>query len=322
MPDGPHRPIDPQRVRTYPLRERRHRVRVSAFGRPVSAEAPLREFLDGLGDFLGARALRELARAIVEARRRGRPVVWALGGHVIKVGLAPVLGQLIERGTISALALNGAAAIHDWEIAAIGETSEDVGAGLERGRFGLVEETGAEFAAAAAEACGRGESLGAALGRRIVERALPHAGQSLLAAAWRKGIDVTVHVAIGCDTVHQHPAADGAALGRAALADFRRLVALVCELGGGVWVNCGSAVQMPEVFLKALANARNLGGAAAPFCTADLDMQRHYRTEWNVLRRPTASGGKSFALTGHHEIQVPLLAAAILAEEAGRGRAL
>jgi hypothetical protein len=315
MGDRPHDPIDPRAVRTHPLGQRAHRVRVEAFGRPVEADATLADFLDGLGDVLAVRELRGLARAIVDARRAGRPVVWALGGHVVKVGLAPLLIRLVERGTITGLVLNGAAAIHDWEIAAVGGTSEDVAASLGDGRFGLVEETGAEFAAAARQAAEQASGLGPALGERIERARLPHRALSLLAAARRARIDLTVHVAIGCDTVHQHPAADGAALGAATLADFHRLVALVGDLTGGVWVNCGSAVQLPEVFLKALATARNLGRAAPPFVTADLDMQRHYRTEQNVLRRPVEEGGTSFRLIGHHEINVPLVAAAVLAAE-------
>jgi len=315
MGQGPHEPIDPRKVRTFPLRERTHRVSVERFGRPPDPAQTLGDFLDGLGDVLAVRQLRGLARAIVAARAANRPVVWALGGHVAKVGLAPVLIRLIERGSITALALNGSAAIHDWEIAAIGATSEDVQAGLVDGRFGLVEETGAEFAAACREAATTEEGLGRALARRVESAALPHRASSLLGAAWRAGIDVTVHVAIGCDTVHQHPDVDGGALGMATLVDFRRLVAVVGDLTGGVWINCGSAVQMPEVFLKALATARNLGLAVAPFVTADLDMQRHYRTDQNVLLRPVQEGGSSYRLIGHHEINVPLLAAAILAED-------
>jgi hypothetical protein len=311
----PYRPIDLERIKTYPLAERGHRVRVEGFARPVASAGSLASFLDGLSDYLGARTLRELARTIVAARRAHRPVVWALGGHVVKVGLSPVLIELMEGGTLTGLALNGAAAIHDWEIAAIGATSEDVEEGLDRGRFGLAEETGAEFDAAAREARDRSQGLGESLGRRILESARPHREVSLLAAARRLGLAATVHVAIGSDTVHQHPRADGAAIGAAALTDFRRLVAVVGELSGGVWVNCGSAVQLPEVFLKALAVARNLGLPEGPFSTANLDMQRHYRTEQNVLRRPTRGGGAAFSLLGHHEINVPLLAAAIQLEQ-------
>ena len=311
----PYRPVDPQRIKTYPLAERAHRVKLEDFARPVEARGSLATFLDGLSHYLGARTLRALARTIAAARHAQRPVIWALGGHVVKVGLSPVLIDLMERGTLTGLVLNGAAAIHDWEIAAIGATSENVEQELDRGRFGLAEETGAEFDAAAREARDRSEGLGETLGRRILESGRPYGEASLLAAASRLGLPTTVHVAIGSDTVHQHPRADGAAIGAAALTDFRRLVTLVGELSGGVWINCGSAVQLPEVFLKALATARNLGRPAGPFNTANLDMQRHYRTEHNVLRRPVRAGGAAFDLLGHHEINVPLLAAAIQLEQ-------
>ena len=237
-------------------------------------------------------------------------MVWASGAHAVKLGLAPVLIRLLERGWISAVVLNGAAAIHDWEIAAIGATSEMVEDGLADGRFGMARETGDEINAAAKVASRSGRGLGEVLGRRILDGALPHAESSLLGACSRLGRPVTVHVAIGCDVVHAHPQAEGAAIGEATFTDFRRLVSLVGGLSGGVWINCGSAVQLPEVFLKALSAARNLGHRVEDLSTANLDMVRHYRTEQNVLRRPNP-GGEAFNLIGHHEINVPLLAAAI-----------
>lgn len=312
-------PADLSRVRTYPLSERRNKVRISDFAKPVDAESSLDAFLDGLPDVLGAATLRGLARAIASAADAGRMVVWAIGAHVIKVGLSPVLIRMMERGEIGALVLNGAGAIHDWEIAAIGETSEDVAQALHLGRFGMAEETGREMSEAAVEAAERGEGLGETIGRRILESRRPYATASLLARAFDLGIPATVHVAIGSDIVHQHPAADGAAIGAATYTDFRRLVSIASRLSGGAWINCGSAVQLPEVFLKALSVAENLGGRPAGLVTANLDMIRHYRTEENVLRRPTIGEGRAFALVGHHEIQVPLLAAAIAIERRRRG---
>jgi hypothetical protein len=317
MPDNIE-PADLTRVTTYPLAERANKVRVDEFARPVVASSSLGDFLDGLPEILAAKVLRELAAAVVQSREAGRSVVVALGAHVIKVGLAPVLIRMMEEGTITALALNGAGAIHDWEIAAIGATSEDVGRVLHQGRFGMAEETGRALNDAAREAASRGEGFGAALGRRIVEAKQPHRAMSLLARAHELDVPATVHVAIGSDIVHQHPSADGGAIGAATFTDFRRLVTIVSELSGGVWLNLGSAVQLPEVFLKALSIAENLSSDVGGFATANLDMIRHYRTDENVLRRPTLGKGKSFALTGHHEINVPLLAAAIGLERARR----
>jgi hypothetical protein len=234
-----------------------------------------------------------------------------MGAHVIKVGLGPLVVQLMEEGTVTALALNGAGAIHDWEVAAVGATSEDVPAVLHHGRFGMAAETGEALNGAAAEAASSGAGFGETLGRRMVEGDLPHRGVSVLARAFERGIPATVHVALGSDIVHQHPSADGAAIGQATFTDFRRLVTVVSRLSGGVWINCGSAVQLPETFLKALSVAENLGHAIQGFATANLDMIRHYRTEENVLRRPTQGKGRSFSLTGQHEILLPLLAAAI-----------
>ncbi len=304
-------PADLREVRTYPIANRKNKVSIADLGRPVEPDAPLGAFLDALPKLLGAEALRALALEIARARKGGRTVGWAIGAHVIKVGLAPVLIRMMEEGMLTALALNGAGAIHDWELAAMGATSEDVAESLASGRFGMAEETGRALNDAAREAAVRGEGFGETIGRKIVEEDRPHRAFSVLARAWELGIPCTVHVAIGSDIVHQHPSADGAAIGSATFTDFRRLVTVVAGLTGGVWVNCGSAVQLPETFLKALSVAANLGHDVADFATANLDMLRHYRTEENVLRRPTSGRGRAYALTGHHEIQVPLLAAAI-----------
>jgi hypothetical protein len=304
------------RVRTYPLAERENKVNVGQFARPVDFGGSLESFLDGLPAILAADSLRGLAASIVEARLTGKPVAFALGAHVIKCGLAPVFTTLMEDTTITSIAITGAGAIHDWEIAAIGATSEDVSAGLYNGKFGMADETGRELNEAAREAAKNEAGFGETLGRRISTSKLPHRDKSLLAQAWENGVHVTVHVAVGSDIVHQHPTADGAAIGAASLTDFRKLVTIVSGLSRGVWINCGSAVQLPEVFLKALSVAENLGFGVDGFTTADLDMIRHYRTEENVLRRPTRGEGKAFAITGHHEINIPLLAAAIGIERA------
>ena len=314
----PVAPADLSRVTTYPLASRSNKVRVDEFARPVAASSSLGDFLDGLPDVLAVKVLRELAAAIVQARAEGRPVVVAAGAHVVKVGLAPVLIGMMKEGTISALALTGAGAIHDWEIAAIGATSEDVGRGLHEGRYGMADETGRALNDAAREAAASGAGFGEVLGRRILEAALPHRASSLIASAYALGLPATVHVAIGSDNVHQHPSADGAAIGAATFTDFRKLVTTVSSLSGGVWINLGSAVQLPEVFMKALSIAENLGCELSGFATANLDMIRHYRTDENVLRRPTFGTGRSFSLTGHHEINVPLLAAAVGLERARR----
>jgi hypothetical protein len=311
-------PADLSRVTTYPLASRSNKVRVDEFGRPVLASSSLGDFLDGLPDVLAVKVLRELAASIVQARAEDHPVVIAAGAHVVKVGLAPVLISMMEEGMISALALTGAGAIHDWEIACIGATSEDVGRGLHEGRYGMADETGRALNDAAREAALAGTGLGEALGRRIVASALPHRAVSLLARAHTLQIPVTVHVAIGSDIVHQHPSADGATIGAASFTDFRKLVTIVSSLAGGVWINVGSAVQLPEVFLKAVSIAGNLGHELSGFATANLDMIRHYRTDENVLKRPTLGRGRSFALTGHHELNVPLLAAAVVLERARR----
>ena len=278
------------------------------------------DLLDALPDVLAVRHLRALARAIAVARRGGRPTLWGLGGHVVKVGLAPVLLDLADRGHVQGFVLNGASAIHDAEMALGGSTSEDVAAGLFDGRYGTADETGRLFAAAAARAVQDGLGLGTALGRLLLERGAPHADRSLLCGAARRGLPVTVHVAIGTDTVHMHPACDGAALGAATHRDFLRLATLVSGLDEGVYVNLGSAVVLPEVFMKAVAIAHNAraaeAGPDAPplrITTGNLDMLRHYRPRVNVLERPAVRGHE---VTGPHEILVPLLRLAILAADA------
>jgi hypothetical protein len=303
-------PFDLSRFRTKPLSGRAHVVEVERFGRPVETSDTLAAFLDGLPRFLGASALLDLAAAVAKARRGGRPVLWGLGGHVVKVGLSPLLLDLLRRGFAQAFVMNGAAAIHDAEVALHGSTSEDVGAGLLEGDYGTSEDTGRLFADAAALAAREGKGFGEALGDRLLAARPRHAALSLLCGAREAGVPVTVHVAIGTDTVHMHPACDGAALGAATHGDFRRLATLVDGADGGVYVNVGSAVVLPEVFLKAVAVVHNAGGGRrVRLTTGNLDFLRHYRPKVNVLERPAEKG---YDVAGHHELTVPLLRAAIL----------
>ena len=290
------------------------RVTVTEFARPMDPTVA-RAALDTMPDQLASRALRELVQRTAAARRAGRPVVVMCGGHVVKVGVSPCLIALLEAGGITHLALNGAAALHDVEIARVGRTSEDVEAHLHAGTFGMVDETGDFMNGAMVEGNARNEGLGECWGRALLEARAPHAAVSLLAAAYRKRVPATVHVAIGTDTIHHHPGCDGAALGESTLRDFRILAATLAEARDAVVLNLGSAVLLPEVFLKALAVARNLGAELTGLTTANFDQIQHYRPRVNVVERPTrAEGARGFAITGHHEILVPLFAAAVLAE--------
>jgi len=309
-----HKPLDFSGVSTYPIATRKNKMNVrDDFARPVRPGMTVSELLAAMPDQLGSQALNRVIDAIVAAREKGKPVVMAMGGHVIKCGLQPVLKALIEADVITAVALNGAGSIHDFEIALIGATSEDVGAVLHAGTFGMAEETGAEINAALKKGVAEGLGHGESLGRMILERELPYRDQSLMAACVQKGIPVTVHVAIGTDITHQHPSADGAVLGAASFTDFRILTSVVSELGdGGVYLNIGSAVLLPEVFLKALSIAQNLGHHVDHFTTANFDMQQHYRPLTNVVRRPTSGDSRGYTVTGHHEIMIPLLAAGVL----------
>lgn len=308
------KPLDLSRLATIPLRERGGKVRVCDFASPPRPACRPGDWLDGLPRILAADSLRLLVAALEEARRKGKPIVWGLGGHVIKCGLAPVLLDLARRGFATAFALNGAAAIHDFEIALSGATSEDVEAVLPGGRFGTAEETGREMNRAIVEGVRDGLGAGEALCRHLDGVAAPElAPYSLLVGSWRAAVPVTVHVAIGADTPHTHPAFDPAALGAATHQDFRLFCSLAAELdGGGVYVNVGSAVILPEVFLKAVSVVRNLGHALREFTTVNLDFLQHYRPRVNVLGRPHAqAGGQGIALTGHHELMIPLLAAVL-----------
>jgi hypothetical protein len=302
--------VDVSKIKTYPFAERRNLVRVGDFRRPPEDPAAVAPFLASLPDVLGARDLLALARAVVRARRAGRGVIFALGGHVAKTGAGLHLIPLVREGLITHLAVNGAFLVHDYELGRFGATSEDVAANLPEGRFGLVEETGAELNRLVAAAAERGEGPALLAGAAVVERG-DYADASLLAAAARAAVAVTLHVSLGADVVHQHPAADGRAWGEAGLADFRRLALALKSLdGGGVFANVGSAVLLPEVFVKALNLIRHLQPPVKNFTAANLDMIQHYRPRQNVLARPTAGEGEALAITGHHEIMVPLLSAA------------
>jgi len=295
-----------------PLAERPSLVNVDAFV-DASTLAPTDvDPLASVPDILAGRALRELSAQIVRAAREGRPVLAMMGGHVIKTGVSPCIGALVDAGVVSALAGNGSVAIHDAEIALVGHTSELVEAGLPDGRFGVAEETARLVNGAAADAREASEGFGEALGRRLAEQKAPHADRSLLVAAHRKGVPFTIHVALGADVVHQHPSCDGAAVGAATHRDFRILAAVLREAEGAVVLNLGSAVILPEVFMKALNVARHLGHPSPNLVTANFDFIQHYRPRQNVLARPTSDGGASYALTGHHEVLIPLLTSAVL----------
>jgi hypothetical protein len=306
-------PLDFEGLRTYSLADRRSKVGLSDFARPHAAGGTVAQLLDSLPRILAAQSLRALCADVLRARERGKPIVWGLGAHVLKCGLSPVLLDLMERGLVTGLALNGAGIVHDFELAVAGQTSEDVEAGLGEGQFGMARETGEQVNRAIVEGDRDGLGLGASVGRHLEQTQPPHVAISLLAAAWRRGLPATVHVAVGTDIVHMHPACDPAALGRATHLDFRVFAGQVARLGGGgVYLNVGSAVLLPEVFLKAVTAARNLGHDLTDFATANLDFIQSYRPNTNVVQRPTQGVGRGYSLTGHHEILVPLLAAALV----------
>ena len=307
------RNIDWAKISTYSITTRDNKVNVAEhFAKPSSAGLTISGLLEAMPNLLGADQLRGVVDAVVAARRSDRPVVLAMGGHVIKCGLQPVLKSLIEAKVITAVAMNGSAAIHDFEVSLIGATSEDVGAVLHSGDFGFSEETGGGMNRALKAALPAGRGFGGAIGRYIIDNNHPYKDYSLLATCVDNGIPVTVHVAIGTDIIHQHPEFDGAITGEMSARDFRLLTSVVADLSGGVWLNVGSAVLLPEVFLKALSIAQNLGCHVENFSTANFDMIQHYRPLQNVVKRPTSGGGRGYTITGHHEVNIPLLAAAII----------
>ncbi len=304
-------------IRTVPVARRPNKVRAEEFAHPPGDERSFRAFLDALPDVLVARDFKRVVHAIAEAKRRERGVVLMLGGHVVKTGLAPLLIDLMRRGIATHVAMNGSAAIHDYEIARFGATSEDVAAGLANGTFGMADETGRGMNEAFIHGRERGMGMGEALADALErEPDLAHPELSIVLNAHRLGVPATVHAAIGAEIIHQHPAADGAAVGDTSHRDFRRFAASLLRIDdGGVVLNLGSAVIMPEVFLKALTIARNLhDGRPQGFVSCDLDMQRHYRPRVNVVQRPTLQSGAGYEITGHHEIMVPLLVWAVVDE--------
>lgn len=312
-------PIEFSRIATYSLYDRPSKVTVRDFAKPLTDEQArdAAALLYSLPNLLAAESLRAVVSAIIEAKAKGRAILWGFGGHVIKTGLAPVLIDLMRRGFVSGLATNGSGIIHDFEIALAGWTSEDVDSALGSGAFGMAEETGRLLNQAitrgAAEDCGIGE----AVGQFLVELNPPHGEFSLLHEAYKLRVPVTAHVTIGTDIIHIHPHADGAAIGAASYRDFKLFTSLVRELdGGGVYLNLGSAVTLPEIFLKAVTVVRNLGHSLQDFTTANFDFLQHYRPQTNVVRRPVANGaGKGYSITGHHELMIPLLAAALVGRD-------
>ena len=313
----PYEEFDVSGVRTYPLASRASKARIEDFARPVERGASFKAWFDSLPAILGAKDLRYAVQAVVDARARDGGIIWGLGAHVIKTGVSPVLIDLMRRGFVSAVALNGAGIIHDFEIALSGATSEDVDESLGPGRFGMAEETGVLLNDVIRRGAEHGQGLGQAVGAFLSDRSPPYADRSLAVTAHRLGIPMTVHVAMGTDVIHMHPSASGAEIGDTSLRDFRFFTSCVARLRGGVYLNCGSAVVLPEVFLKAVALVRNQGISLDGLVTVNVDFLRMYRPHINVVTRPVVgTGGTGISLVGHHEVLIPLLAAAMI-EAAG-----
>jgi len=308
------RPLELDKVSTYPLASRPSKVSLDDFADPIQPDSSLKDFLAGLPNILAVQSLREIAARMRRARELQRPIIWGMGGHVIKTGLAPLVIDLMKRGFVTAIAANGSVLVHDAEIAMVGSTSEDVDATLGEGVFGGADETGKLLNRAALEGAKENIGLGEATGRTLLALGPMHADYSLLCASYRARVPFTVHLTIGGDIGHFHPQADGAALGAATHTDFRLLSELVRRMdGGGVYLNIGSAVTLPEVFLKAVTLVRNLGNQLADITTANFDFIQSYRPLTNVVRRPTANGaGQGYSITGHHELTLPLLAAELI----------
>jgi hypothetical protein len=315
----PYEEFDLSDVRTYPLDSRKSKTRIEDFARPITARATFSEWFESLPAILGGQDVRRVVGAMVAARRNDAGIIWGIGAHVIKTGLSPVLIDLMRRGYVSALAMNGAGIIHDFEIAIAGATSEDVDEALGPGRFGMADETGRLLNQIIADAAKDGLGFGQAVGQYLSRANAPHGERSLVVAADQLGVPVTVHVALGTDIVHMHPQASGAAIGDVSLRDFRYFTSCVSRLRGGVYINCGSAVVLPEVFLKAVALARNRGADLEGLTTVNIDFMRMYRPQTNVVTRPVAgTSGVGISLLGHHEILIPLIAAAVIEAEEER----
>lgn len=307
-----YRPLSLRKVKRYSLRERGSKVELDQSATAIPKGAAFSEFIDSLPDILAAKDFRSVAGAIADARKKERPVILGMGAHPIKVGLSPLIIDLMKEGIITAIATNGAAIVHDFELSLAGRTSEDVAAELEDGSFGMARETGSMINRAITKGAENGAGIGSALGELITGgKQFRYRHKSIFAEAFRLSIPATVHVAIGTDIIHMHPEADGEAIGKASFHDFRVLASVVSDLDGGVFINLGSAVIMPEVFLKAINLARNLGHSARNITTVTMDFNSHYRPMTNVVHRPVTSGGRGYYLTGHHEIMFPMLAGAV-----------
>lgn len=308
-------PLELKNVKTYPLASRTSKVKLDDFARALNDEASLGEFLEGLPNVLAVQTLRKIVEQMRRARELGKPIIWGMGGHVIKTGLAPLIIDLMRRGYVSAIAANGSVLVHDAEIAMNGSTSEDVDATLSEGVFGGADETGRLLNRAAQEGAADQIGLGEAVGRSLVKMKPQHQSYSLLCAAYESKVPFTIHLTIGGDITHFHPSTDGAHLGTTTHTDFRLLAELVRRMdGGGVYLNIGSAVVLPEVFLKCVTLVRNLGHPFSNITTANFDFIQSYRPLTNVVRRPTEKGaGEGFSITGHHELTIPLLAAMLIA---------
>jgi deoxyhypusine synthase len=305
------KPADLNKIRTCSLKQRKSLVKRDKLGSPCKPSVSFQGFIDSLPEILAAKDFKEIVQRVIKARQGERVIIWGMGAHVIKVGLSPILIDLMEQGFITCLALNGAGVIHDVEMALMGSTSEDVSAELDSGDFGMSGETASFINGAVVRGVKAGYGLGESVGRALLASKFPYVKESIIAAACSRNIPVTVHVAMGTDIIHMHPSCDGAAFGEGSHRDFRLLTDVVGSLQGGAYLNVGSAVILPEVFLKALNVARNLGHAVNNFTTVTMDFIRHYRPLTNVAQRPVMKGGKGFVLVGHHEIMVPLLAAAL-----------
>jgi hypothetical protein len=310
-PNTPLRDADPSQLKTVSLSERGGKVSLEHLGQPLERGSSFNSFMEHLPRTLAAVDLRAVVESIVKARAEGRSVLLGMGAHPIKAGLGYIISSAINDGILTGIATNGAAIIHDFELAMAGTTSENVDRSLGRGTFGMTAETAEYLNRAIREGADTGEGLGRSVGRMIQEQDLPHASASIFAAAYRNSVPATVHIALGTDIIHMHPSCDGAAVGKASMDDFQLFVRQVCALEDGVFINLGSAVVIPEVFLKACSTAHNLGYSLDGLTTLDMDMIQHYRPRINVVQRPTARTGRGFSLTGPHEILLPLLLAAV-----------
>ena len=304
--------VDLTKIKTIPLNIRKCKVSINDFAKPTKKGSSFKAFYDAFPNILASQNIKALVDAVVDAHKKKRMIIFMMGAHVIKCGLSPLVIDLMKRGVVKAAALNGAGIIHDTEIAMIGRTSEDVGEGIMNGSFGMAKETAYFINEAINSGFEKGLGIGEALGAAIVKAKLPHKDLSILATGYERNVPVTVHVAIGTDIIHQHPSANGEAIGEGSLLDFKNFIYSVSKLEGGVAINFGSAVILPEVFLKALTVARNLGHKSRVFVSANFDMINQYRPYQNILSRPTSTGGKAYNIIGHHEIMIPLFYRSII----------